>query len=113
MQKAHWRNRRAFPWRIVVVAILVTAAGLDLTRDPQQQVGVEVATAGIGAYRRFASPVLESIGVTCRFELTCSRYADAVIRRFGLARGSLMALGRVARCGPWTPAGTIDPPPGS
>ena len=49
--------------------------------------------------------------MACRFSPTCSHYAEACVRRFGLLRGGGMALTRVIRCGPWTPAGTIDPAP--
>jgi uncharacterized protein len=49
--------------------------------------------------------------VRCRFTMTCSHYGEAVITRFGVARGGAMAIKRILRCGPWTPAGTVDLPP--
>ncbi len=83
----------------------------DLSRPPRHQLGATVAVTGIRVYRHTAGPVLASGGVRCRFEPTCSVYAEACIQRFGLLHGGWLALKRVARCGPWTPAGTHDPPP--
>jgi putative membrane protein insertion efficiency factor len=51
------------------------------------------------------------MGLECRFAPTCSHYGEAVIGRFGIVKGGVMAVRRVFRCGPWTPAGTIDAPP--
>lgn len=69
-----------------------------------------IAIAGIRAYQRALSPLAARAGLRCRFVPTCSRYAEIVIRRDGVIRGSWESLKRVARCGPWTPQGTIDPP---
>ncbi len=46
---------------------------------------------------------------TCRFYPTCSNYAIEAIKRHGPFQGSLMAIFRVLRCGPWS-AGGYDPP---
>ena len=64
----------------------------------------------IDLYQSSLSPQMETAGVRCRFEPTCSHYAKAVIRRDGALLGSWRAGLRVARCGPWTPAGTLDQP---
>lgn len=44
----------------------------------------------------------------CRYEPSCSRYAEEAVRRHGVLRGSWMAARRVARCHPWA-AGGPDP----
>src|SRR5262249_13386976 len=69
-----------------------------------------LAVATIHAYQRTLSPLAARAGIRCRFNPTCSRYAETVIRRDGVVRGSWESLKRVARCGPWTPDGTSDLP---
>ncbi|HEX3661729.1 MAG TPA: membrane protein insertion efficiency factor YidD [Acidobacteriaceae bacterium] len=54
-------------------------------------------------YKRMVSPVLHAIpGLSgaCRFQPTCSEYAAIAIAEYGILRGALMALGRLARCHP-------------
>ena len=58
-------------------------------------------------YRFALSPVL---GPACRFEPTCSVYAEQAIQRFGAVWGSALALRRILRCHPFTPGG-LDPVP--
>jgi uncharacterized protein len=72
--------------------------------------GQRLAIAGIHGYQRTLSPLAARIGVRCRFTPTCSRYAEAVIARDGLVTGGWKAARRIARCGPWTAAGTVDDP---
>ena len=94
------------------MVVLVVAFGVaDGRQPPDQQVGVRWALAGITLYQRTLSVRLPVIGVSCRFSPTCSRYAHSVIGEHGLSTGTRLALGRLARCGPWTPIGTLDPPP--
>ena len=69
-----------------------------------------VAIQSIHVYQRALAPAAGRIGLRCRFTPTCSRYAETVIMRDGMIRGGWLALKRVARCGPWTPAGMRDDP---
>ncbi len=46
----------------------------------------------------------------CRYVPSCSSYAVTAVDRFGAARGGLLALRRLARCGPWAGHG-FDPVP--
>ena len=72
--------------------------------------GQAVALGGIHAYQRTVAPLLTIAGATCRFTPTCSRYAEIVITREGLLSGGWKTAKRIARCGPWTDAGTVDDP---
>ena len=93
------------------MAVLVTAIAIDLRRPPASQLTTRVAVGGIHLYQATLSPWYARMGVSCRFEPTCSYYGEAVIKRYGVLRGGWMAAQRVFRCGPWTPAGTKDRPP--
>ena len=90
--------------------VLIATAAFDMTRQPEHQLSVRAADILIGAYQATVSPLLSRAGVHCRFEPTCSEYTRATIRSEGLAAGSLRGMARLVRCGPWTPAGTVDPP---
>ncbi len=90
------------------VALLLFAA--DQLQAPERQVSARALLAGIHLYQRTLSPRMPALGVRCRFTPTCSHYAAGAIGKHGALRGGLRAAGRVARCGPWTSAGTIDPP---
>lgn len=61
----------------------------------------------IAAYRTCISPLMPSV---CRFEPSCSAYAEEALRRHGMARGSVYAARRLLRCHPWGPFG-YDPVP--
>lgn len=58
-------------------------------------------------YRKGISPLL---GANCRFEPSCSTYAEQALRRFGGFKGGWLALKRVSRCHPWGGSG-YDPVP--
>jgi putative membrane protein insertion efficiency factor len=94
----------------VLLALLLLGVGLDWTRAPAQQWTARGEVAAIHLYQRTLSPVLARGGVRCRFRPSCSHYAEAVIREDGALVGTLRAAWRLLRCGPWTPAGTVDPP---
>ena len=55
-------------------------------------------TAVIRGYQLLVSPVL---GANCRFDPTCSAYAQESIKRFGAGRGTFLAVKRITRCHPW------------
>lgn len=61
----------------------------------------------IRVYQLVVAPWL---GPACRFEPSCSRFATEAIERYGVGRGSLLALRRLSRCHPLGGAG-YDPVP--
>ena len=95
------------------IAIVMIAIALDLRRVPSDQLTTRAAVGAIHVYQATLSPLYARMGVQCRFTVSCSHYGEAVIQRFGIVRGGAMAMKRVFRCGPWTPAGTVDMPPAS
>ena len=87
---------------VAVVLLIILFVALD-------GVFARAAVFGIDQYRAYISPRLSGV-VTCRFKPTCSVYGRESLRKYGFARGSVRTIARVARCGPWTPAGTVDRP---
>ena len=69
--------------------------------------GVRLAVSFLDLYKRYLSPLLPP---ACRFEPTCSAFAREAVRKYGLARGGRLAVGRLLRCHPFHPGG-LDPVP--
>ena len=53
-------------------------------------------------YARFISPALPR---RCKYEPTCSAYAEEAVRELGIVRGSILAGWRLLRCNPWSHGG--------
>ena len=66
-----------------------------------------VLILGLGAYRRWISPML---GENCRFYPSCSLYAAEAVELHGALRGSWLAVRRLSRCHPFH-SGGMDPVP--
>jgi len=62
----------------------------------------------IRLYRLTLSPLF---GPCCRFEPTCSVYAERAIETHGCLRGSWFALRRILRCHPLNSGGSDPVPP--
>jgi putative membrane protein insertion efficiency factor len=65
-----------------------------------------LATLPIRLYSRLLSPLLPA---RCKYYPSCSAYAVQAIDRFGILRGSVLALWRLLRCNPFSHGG-YDPP---
>ena len=57
-------------------------------------------------YRAMLSHFLPA---ACRFTPSCSEYAAASLRKYGLFRGGLKSVTRILRCAPWSPGGIDEP----
>jgi len=68
---------------------------------------VTVVWVLIRAYQVLVSPV---IGPACRFAPSCSQYALEAVARYGVIKGSGLAVRRLLRCHPWG-GGGFDPVP--
>lgn len=106
------RPRRPAGRRRVYLAGLFVAGLLlfDWSRAPARQATTALELAAIRRYQVWISPWLQRGGVRCRFTPSCSHYAAGALARDGFVTGNLRTFGRLLRCGPWTDAGTVDPP---
>ena len=85
---------------LVLVALLVAT---------DRNVSARAVIYAIDEYRAHVSPHLRG-RVFCRFTPTCSAYGRESIRKHGVIVGGAKTVWRIARCGPWTKAGTVDEP---
>ena len=58
--------------------------------------------AAVRFYQRAISPAFPP---RCRFEPSCSAYAAEALEVHGAARGTWLAVKRLAKCAPWHPGG--------
>jgi len=93
----------------LLVLVVMIVAMHDVANEPRYSWSGRAAIGTIDSYRAHVSPHLR-VYVRCRFTPTCSAYGREAIRKYGFAAGSWRAVKRIARCGPWTPFGTVDPP---
>jgi putative membrane protein insertion efficiency factor len=91
------------------VAIVALIAAHELTAAPGRSLAARAAIALIDEYRAHVGPRIGRFS-RCRFQPTCSRYGRAAIQKYGFVKGSAKTAVRLARCGPWTRAGTVDIP---
>lgn len=102
-----WLRRHSLAAFCLVFGLLFA---LDVSRPPQAQWTARGFLAAIHLYQATLSPHLSQVGVRCRFTPTCSHYGEGAIRKYGALLGTARTAWRIARCGPWTPMGTYDPP---
>ena len=72
-----------------------------------QSAAAKAALVVVAFYQRRISPLM---GANCIYMPTCSEYARQAIERYGLAKGSWLALRRILRCHPFHNGG-YDPVP--
>lgn len=102
-RRSRWRSRRAAA--IGLTILLVAWASLQTS-------AAERATLGaIGFYRAHGSPLMRRLGAECRFQPTCSRYAELAVQKYGVVHGLAKTSWRVARCNPLLSSrGEVDYP---
>jgi hypothetical protein len=76
--------------------------------DRPRSAPARAVIALIGFYRTAISPIRPP---ACRYTPSCSAYAVEAIERFGLMRGTWLALRRLSRCHPFHQGGHDPVPP--
>jgi putative membrane protein insertion efficiency factor len=61
-----------------------------------------LAIGGVYAYRYTLGALFPA---SCKYHPSCSQYAIEALRRYGLARGVVLAGWRLLRCNPWSHGG--------
>src|ERR1700685_3255922 len=79
----------------------------DSGGESRRSAGAWVLLALVQFYRVFLS---HFFGGACKFDPSCSKYAQEAIARHGARRGVILALRRLGRCRPFTRGG-FDPVP--
>jgi putative membrane protein insertion efficiency factor len=98
-----WRSRRR--------ALLGLTGALVLLASLQTHAAERVTLGAIGLYRAHGSPLMRRFGAQCRFQPTCSRYAELAVQKYGVVHGLGKAAWRIARCNPLTSrSGEVDNP---
>lgn len=64
----------------------------------------------IKAIRFYQKKISPLFGPKCRYYPTCSQYTIEALERFGIIKGSFLAISRLLRCNPLFPGG-YDPVP--
>lgn len=95
--------------KLIVLAVLLAVVIHDLAVPGGHGLAARGAIFAIDEYRAHVSPRLRG-RVSCRFQPTCSYYGRESYRKHGFVVGSARTAWRIARCGPWTKAGTVDLP---
>lgn len=79
--------------------------------DPEPSLAIRMAYR---TYKSVVSPVLHAFSPgDCVYVPSCSEYAYVALVRFGVVKGSWLALRRLARCHPFAKGGLDPVPPGS
>jgi conserved hypothetical protein YidD len=64
----------------------------------------------IGLIRFYQGAISVHTPAACRFTPTCSQYAIEALQKYGIFKGSFLAIKRILRCNPWGGSG-YDPVP--
>ncbi len=67
----------------------------------------KLALSTINLYQAIFRTLVQSRGA-CRYFPTCSDYTYEAIEKYGVFKGSVMGVKRIARCHPFAPSG-FDP----
>ena len=95
---------------LAIIALTMALAAIDATRAPSQQLTARTYVSAVKAYQRSIRPVTKD-KIRCRFTPTCSQYSIEAVERFGIGRGLMLTVRRIASCRRDIAPGTSDPVP--
>lgn len=64
----------------------------------------------LGLIRFYQNAISPLLPPRCRYNPTCSQYAVLALQKYGVMKGSWLAIKRICRCHPWGGCGH-DPLP--
>ncbi len=62
----------------------------------------------IEKYQKHVSLFLQSKGIHCKYQPTCSEYTKQAIEKYGCIKGGFIGMKRILRCNPFSKGG-YDP----
>ena len=62
----------------------------------------------IKLYKKTNSPILEFLGIKCKYYPSCSEYTKQAIEKYGVIKGCFLGLKRILKCNPFSKGG-YDP----
>jgi putative component of membrane protein insertase Oxa1/YidC/SpoIIIJ protein YidD len=83
---------------------------LDSFREPNDQATARIYLGAVRVYQREGRPLLRG-KVQCRYTPSCSEYSTEAVQRYGIRRGLVLSVKRIASCQEDVAFGTEDPVP--
>ena len=99
------RTRKVVAWSCLGLCLYLTA---EAFLPPANQPTACASLALIHAYQATGSKAAQASGIRCRYQPTCSHYAEDAIGYYGTLGGVARTAGRLWRCSPWGGTG-YDP----
>lgn len=62
----------------------------------------------IDIYKKILSPILDFLGIHCKYYPSCSEYTKQAIEKYGIFKGVFLGTKRILRCNPFSKGG-YDP----
>lgn len=62
----------------------------------------------IDIYKKILSPILDFLGIHCKYYPSCSQYTKQAIEKYGVFKGIFLGIKRILRCNPFSKGG-YDP----
>jgi len=99
--------KRPETWLLLLLVVMAGFAA-DSFREPSRQASVRLHVGAVHIYQRLGRPLLRGY-VSCRYRPTCSEYSIQAVEKYGIRRGLVMTIRRIASCTRSVAPGTLDP----